>query len=417
MPVTNINKKSRFIFYILATVFFVVIFSRLRLMDHADDVVFSHALDSKGIIDYLYQRYFLWSGRVFIEAIMVSTIKYHMLWKVFIPASVILMSYLMWSAFMRDAVEKYSAMSISLILILCIDGGVAGDAQWWVTGFYNYLMPMVCGLFVIDRAINAVKFKKITIVTIAISGLIATSCEQIAISMIIVCISLTVKDIINKRKITPIAMITLLIFFGSAINLLSPGSQSRFYTEAARYMPQIIDMSIWQKSIIGVDRLVENISASKNILFLACCFVFISFKLSIQKTGIVEYMQILICSIALISVAIGYSAYMNGISILSYQGKFTISPFGDYHSYIYYTVFLLALMSMAIGTICDSNGKINLDAFISILSGTIVTVAIGLSPTAYASNERVLYVFNICMIIYILCIIRRLRINKEKENT
>lgn len=416
MPATNINKKSQIIFYTLATVFFVVVFSRLRLMNYADDVTFSQAINNKGIIDYLHQRYFLWSGRVFIEAIMVSTIKFHIFWKVLIPASVISMSYLMWSAFMRDAVEKYSAMSISLILILCIDGGVAGDAQWWVTGFYNYLMPMVCGLFVIDRAINSVKFKKITIVTIVISGLIATSCEQIAISIIIVCLSLIVKDTINKRKITPIVMITLLIFVGSAVNLLSPGSQSRFYTEAARYMPQIIDMSVWQKSIIGVDRLIENISASRNILFMLCCFVFISFKLSIQKTGIVEYMQILICSIALISVAISYSTYMNGISILNYQGKFIISPFGDYHSYIYYTVFLLALLSMAIGTICDNKGKINFDAFISISSGTIVTVAIGLSPTAYASNERVLYVFNICMIIYISCLIKRLSTNKVKGN-
>lgn len=121
MFATDNSRTSKFIFITLAIMFFVITFFRLRLMNHADDVVFSHALDNIDLIQYLHQRYFLWSGRVFIEAIMVSTIKYHIIWRITLPLLVLAMSYLMWSSFMRGSIEKYSGMSLSLLLILCMD--------------------------------------------------------------------------------------------------------------------------------------------------------------------------------------------------------------------------------------------------------------------------------------------------------
>ena len=393
--------------------FFVITFFRLRLMNHADDVVFSHALDNIDLIQYLHQRYFLWSGRVFIEAIMVSTIKYHIIWRITLPLLVLAMSYLMWSSFMRGSIEKYSGMSLSLLLILCMDGGVAGDSQWWITGFYNYLLPMTCALYIIHTIINNRAFSVSTIILVIFCGLISTSCEQIAIGMIITCAIILIKHKSNNIALKPTLLISLLIIMGATINLLSPGSENRFYIEAHRYMPQILDMNLFEKSIIGVDRLVENISTTKNILFIICCFTFIKYKIDQAQDNIVTKINLFFICLSLIIILIGPSAYMNDISFLTYQSKFTTANFGDYHIYIYYTIFMISLISLAVGTLND-NGVINLDCFLALSIGILVTIAIGLSPTAYASNVRILYVVNICMVIYNLLLIKRIVDNRFK---
>jgi uncharacterized membrane protein YfcA len=62
---------------------------------------------------------------------------------------------------------------------------------------------------------------------------------------------------------------------------------------------------------------------------------------------------------------------------------------------------------MAVGSIERNDGERDYKAFVTLMVGCLVTIAIGFSPTAYASGERVLYVFNISLILYSMFTLKR----------
>lgn len=392
-------------FKIIIIAFMIFLSLKLRLMPYADDVFFSNALKDTSLIDYLLDRYHTWSGRLFIEAIMTLTITTHVFWRVMIPVCFALSAYFMWSISLRGQMNYKSGTLLAMALMLAMPAGVAGDAQWWVTGFYNYLLPVTCALFLVDTVAQGSTSK--TRITASILGsLIATSCEQIALALplVLTFVFLASNRESRNKKIFLLTMATILI--GAAITFLSPGSQNRYYVEASRYMPQILEMNIFQKPIIGIDRIIENISTSRNILFIAALISFICYLVKAEADTTSSKICMAIASICLFSILTSSSYYMSDPRTLTYNGKFPMTRFGDYKVYLSYFFYSLTLVAMAIGALTKLNGRANHAALLTLFTGGLITIAIGLSPTAYASNERVLYMFNISLCLYTLFNIR-----------
>jgi hypothetical protein len=78
---------------------------------------------------------------------------------------------------------------------------------------------------------------------------------------------------------------------------------------------------------------------------------------------------------------------MKDISYMTYLGKFYVIDFGSIKVYSFYLFYLLTLICMAVGSIENNDGERDYRAFITLMSGCVSTIAIGLSPTAYASGE------------------------------
>lgn len=406
MSATN-KSLSNWIFYTSLSIFFVVIICKLRLMTYADDVTFSHALDNISLFDYLKHRYQTWSGRVVIEGIMVSTIVFHGFWKILIPLCFISSSYLMWAITLKSKIDYKLGTSIVMAAALMINAPVAGDAEWWVTGFYNYLLPMTCALFLANVLLSPAAGMRKLIAALLLS-FIATSSEQIAVFLVVVMpfIFLIGADKRQGNRALAIGYITVLI--GAAITLLSPGSASRFSVEAVRYMPQIAEMNILQKAIIGVDRLVENVSFGRNIIYLASSLIFIAYLCKKGTRDALSKTCLIFSVISTVICLTSLSFYMKDIDYLTYYGKFYNVEFGSLKVYGCYLFYLISLICMAVGSIESSDGVRDYRAFLTLMAGMLVTIAIGLSPTAYASGERVLYVFNVSLILYSLFNIKRL---------
>ncbi|KAB2725359.1 DUF6056 family protein [Brucella anthropi] len=405
----NANNKtlSSWLLYSSVLLVFITIACKLRLMPYADDVTFSHALDNVKIVDYLIHRYKMWSGRVVIEAIMVSTITIHAFWKIMIPVCLILSSYLLWSITLKERVPCKVGMPLVIFSLLLINAPVAGDAQWWVTGFYNYLLPSTCALFLLNELLSFSQKKSIFIISVLLS-IIATSSEQVALFLIISIPFIYFIDRSKRSSNIALSSAYVVVLMGSAVTLLSPGSTARFSVEAARYMPQILDMSIFQKTIIGVDRLVENISYNRNICFIFSVVSFLSFLIKKGRVDFLSKMSVIFSVSALIFSLTSLSFYMRDINYITYYGKFYSVDFGAMKVYGCYLFYLITLMVMAAGSIESASGERDFRSFVVLLTGCLVTIAIGLSPTAYASGERVLYVFNISLIGYSFFNIRRI---------
>jgi hypothetical protein len=153
-------------------------------MTYADDVTFSHALDNISIFDYLLQRYQTWSGRIVIEGLMVSTIILHGFWKIMIPLCFVFSSYLIWGITLKDKIDSKAGTLLVMAAMLLINEPVAGNAQWWVTGFYNYLLPTTCALFLIKVLLSSSSGMRKLSTSIVLS-FIATSSEQVAVFLVV----------------------------------------------------------------------------------------------------------------------------------------------------------------------------------------------------------------------------------------
>ncbi|QGY29756.1 DUF6056 family protein [Pantoea cypripedii] len=405
----NVNNKtfSSWLLYSSVILVFIAIACKLRLMTYADDVTFSHALDHVNLFDYLINRYKTWSGRVIIEAIMVSTITINAFWKIMIPVCFILSSYLLWSITLKERMPYQVGMPLVIFSLLIINAPVAGDAQWWVTGFYNYLLPSTCALFLLNELLSFSSKKSTFIISVLLS-LIATSSEQVAVFLLVSIPFIYCIDITKRSSNRTLYCAYIVVLMGSALTLLSPGSSSRFSVEAARYMPQILDMNIFQKSILGVDRLVENVAYGRNICFIFSVFSFLAFLIKRGSRDMISKVSIIFSVAVLIASLTSLSFYMKDIDYITYYGKFYSIDFGGMKVYGCYLFYLITLVSMAVSSIEDIDGSRDYRAFITLLAGCLVTVAIGLSPTVYASGERVLYIFNISLIAYAFFNLKRI---------
>lgn len=399
------NRLIKFTFAILIIIVFVVISLSIEKESFADDIYFSNALVNRDLWTFLHFRYTEWSGRFFIELLTVTTINNDFFWKAGIPLCVIASSFLMWSICLRKSIPLMQGVLLSLFMLLTISPQVLSEAQWWVTGFYNYLLPMTCALFVVDSTLR----EKISFPRLAFSlclSLIATSSEQIALGLLAIIICLIFKGIINKVA-KGNAIITLVFSIaGTMVTFLSPGSENRFKIESSRFMPTIDNMNVFQKASIGLDRMTEYLSTGMNITFILCLLTFILYVIKRCQAHIPSYIMIGLCILALI-MQLSYGNRMHGIDYISYEGKFIFSNFSSISTYVVFSFYSILLAVISIGSIEDKDGYRDYSAALCLIIGVLMTIAIGMSPTSYASSSRVFYVMSISMILHTLFVLSR----------
>lgn len=120
--------------------------STIGLSSTNDDHVFLSVFKNGTVLDFINNNYHTWSGRTAIEFLMVSTIGYSLFWKLGIPLSIVLLAYS--SCRISTCSKSATYISIFVLLFSLIPGAINGDAAWWVTGFYNYLLPASVAVYI-----------------------------------------------------------------------------------------------------------------------------------------------------------------------------------------------------------------------------------------------------------------------------
>jgi hypothetical protein len=77
--------------------------------------------------------------RATLEAVMVLTIGHEWFWRISIPLTLLLLA----CSISRISTDKMSIQGtfLSITLLMCIPLSINTDTVWWVTGYYNYLLP------------------------------------------------------------------------------------------------------------------------------------------------------------------------------------------------------------------------------------------------------------------------------------
>jgi hypothetical protein len=403
VKITDVNKpliKNDDIFFFSFIFIFIAFFAlKIGVSTNPDDISYLKALNHSGYYDYFKHRYNTWSGRVAVEFIAVSIIPHLYLLKLFMASCYMLLSYSLWKITLSEKVRYQYGIPVVITLTLLVTPSVSTEAVYWAAGAFNYLVPMSLGMFsvcvLLDQDAFGAKTKIMSLIALAVSA----NSEQCAIILLVVSVLNFVFN--TERRFT---LHSALYYFVTAsfslLLFLSPGAHQRFYIESGKFMPNFDDFSIFQKASFGIDRYVVNVFDKSEFLFILASIL--TLIITMKKTGYIYH-----------AMRATFAAFISFKYVLANQYiSQPLSP-ENWLSTLKYLSYGAVIVHACLIVICILESEINLaikrNCVFSIIMGAAVTVAIGLSPTVYASGERILYFSEMLMILFICSLIPELK--------
>lgn len=397
------NKYYFNFFCLFVFIVFSFLFFGLNQDLSNDDQYFLRIYKEGSIFNHLLQRYYGWSGRVFLEAFLIFTIGYDWLWKILMPFSVFILSF----SIVRICSDNSNKFDFFIpfvgVLFFLMPPGVVKESIWWVTGFYNYLLPLSCGFLfvyiVFYRDFLPNFYKIISIFLIFLS----CSAEQVALFVFFSLLACVLK---HRKYDFYIIFVFFLVCACIFILFLAPGNLARSNFEL-RWFPDYYFYSFLQKISFGVDRLHEHFWSLENVL-IPVSFLFSGWIVFIEreKFGLfyLIFIKLVIC-------------YFFYYSLLFFcEGNFLYEKLGPVNwggvkKYVEYFFMFLLFSYLFVLLISLEGGYL---VAIYFASAIFLTIAIGFSPTIYASGERIFFLFNISFVVlFVLFIFRALSKNKR----
>lgn len=397
----NCSRYKMLSFLLFLAALYLSFYFSLNINPFSDDKTFLEtATSGMSPLQYLSERYYTWTGRIAIESIMFATIATPLLWKLAIPTALLLAAYSTWKSFLSDKIDYHYGIPLCLFFLLLINPVILGSTVFYVTGFYNYLLPISCGLFATAIFIRPTAFSSVEKLIAIPLAFIASQSEQVGISMIGL---FTASLIWNHRNlITFRVMLYLVVSAGFTLLLTAPGNYLRLATEVL-YMPEFKDYSFLRKVLTGFDvfnaHYIEPGNLYPKAIALLLALLTIGKNFALKRTALI----LIICGV--FQGGIFSYIFLTGDNEY-YSIRYLSSGFGLAY-FASYTLSITSLVSMIyiMRKTLDQNSEFYLGALLVLLH-TGVTTIVGLSPTAYESGSRVLLAGDIANLMLICLLLR-----------
>lgn len=386
------------------------LFVNINIMSGTDDIFFVTVTQKMNLYDFTAMRYHTWSGRYLIEALMVKTINIAYAPQLLIISSFALLSYSISLIASDDGSVSLTSITIASLLLLAVPG-TSSQAILWVSGGYNYILPIALGLYALSNLIH----EKHCALPVSLAALFF-SCnnEQFgAVALLVIAITTSIR----KYKKLPVKyeiiyLVTSAVSFVS--NMLAPGNKARFLAEVPNWMPDFNNLSMLDKITIGMDRLNNHVHYPDNITLFIFCLI--ALFIASRKNGfsMITCSAIIFCGMhALYFISTFYPKFS------FYHTKMLLPEFiradsavaDSWSSVSLYTSYALSIMTVLSSFFAVADSKKSQSSFWKIilimLCGVASAVMIGMSPTAYASGARVMFIFDISVIIGILAALNK----------
>lgn len=410
-----IDKKSlRTMSIITITICIIYVLCTVVYKEITDDLFFSTALSRHSLHDILSIRYNTWSGRIFIEALLMLTINIPFFPQILISLCCLLLAYGLVSLSIGKDRTSTALVALSLVLILC-DFHTNRQATLWITGAYNYILPISIGIYAISIFIegNSSKFRKSLSCVIVF---IACNNEQFAVTAIIG-ISVYVFARFKNKDLSRYDIFFLLsMLCGGAIVLAAPGNVIRLHAEILSWMPDFNNYSLLDKLSIGVDRISNQINFNDNLLFNACCIISLIYLLRRDRFCVCRLAMITVLLVKTLTFMLSF--YPDSLATRALRFEEYISPASWSYPFVYiaYLVNLVALSSILMSCLLASRSSYEaIKISLIMVCGVLSALMIGFSPTAYASGTRVMFIFDLSIVAATLFLLNKLQERGENQ--
>lgn len=425
MQITDLNSKKQKI--LLFTILMIVIFiSHLNegLWEFGDDIYFKDAINTIGngsLIEYLKFRYKTWSGRIIVEAIMVSIINYEFIWRVLNSIMMCILIYSMYkfvkSSSLDNDYEEYILLFklCTLLSIFLIDKEVYKWSISWVTGSFNYLWPMSLGLFSLipfKQAIFNESYSKKLYIMYFLSTVVACNTEQVAAFTICFAIISNLWIYIRYKKIDIILILHNIFMIMIALVLfLSPGNVVRYNAEVLNWYPNFDMLTSLEKIYRGLVLLIYHLFNNYIVVIFIMCLIIAILIYDKYKSRLIRFVSIL----PLASIAIYYMILKNYISplpsqIIDYENLINFN-FKTYFSTGMFLSVLIIIPYLIYLILDDIDNRMMV--IILYFASLCCTLVMSFSPTIYASGARVFFSTDIIILIIMCILLREVIFNRQ----
>ncbi|HAJ5267870.1 hypothetical protein JDT40_00115 [Escherichia coli] len=380
--------KSNYICFLLLFFIGLTILHLNQYTLVSDDIWFSEkSISEPDHIKWLIDRYFTWSSRTWIEYALINLINHFYAWSLINAAMFSSLIIGICSIFQREnnLYYKINTSIMSLLLIVMMPNDVFFNAAIWITGSFNYLWPSAIafiGYSLLIRKINMENHEKTQSLICYLLFFLSSFNEQIAVVNVLLCTTLLIFCKTNNYNTKPLlnAMgISLLVIIYIAT---CPGNKVRYYAEIEHWFKEYGNFNIIQRSMLGLNLYADMLFSVKSII--PALLAFSSTIICKKKTKIFPLISccILITLYIIHTPPVIFQAiHFSESNLFSTLSVFRVS----------FAMILTALIIFP--TVISLNFNVTSIFISTMIIGTIATTSmLGLSPSIYASGNRIYFI-------------------------
>lgn len=391
----KILNKDSYPFFIMFGIY-LLLFISVDLT--GDDAALLHEFQNLTWSDHwhlMLDDYFNWSSRV-----LVNFVIHFVLGKpiyVFILSNAIVATILSMTfskLFVRSNFLLNNIFIISLILLFPVH--YLGSAGWMIT-FMTYFWPMTFGflaLVPIAKIENGESFKWYEYIIYSLALIYAGNEEIELVVLLFTYLVYFAYFLFNKKHHIYMAIQLVLSLISLLFTVTTPGNGNRSNTEIINWFPAYNMLDTVDKIDIGFFSTMQNILFDNNLFILIITFIltYVVFK---------KYSDWLLRAVAVVPFAILmlFGPLKNLVSLffgqlimvsngMTQNGLITISTDSLFSLSKFLLVVVFSVSFIATVLLCLENWFKNLFALSLLSSGVASRVAMGFSPTVYASGFR-----------------------------
>lgn len=387
--------KSKYLPFVV--LFFVMLFLHAMMRPGImDDSLFVTILKKFDLFNWLNIRYYTWSSRLIIEALMVCFLNAgSVIWKIFSSLMFVLLVYSISKLFVKDNFVKNNWLIVLFIMIFPID--ILGNAGWATTSF-NYLWPLALGMFSLIPLKKIMNGEKILIeeyIVYTLALTFAVNQEQMAIVIFIIYFIFIIYSFLKKkRSVFPILM--LLITIVSLIFISTcPGNHLRFAYDVPRIYTNYYMLSLVDKIVLGLSATMSHILVKHNFMFLlvsGIMFMVVYKTIPKKSYRVIAFLPFITSVLLGIFFNISFIFSLSQGNVVDYYSRAFIIDAGNFYNLTAYIPIILYLI--VIGTFLITLYLIFKNTYKTILCivifgiGLCTRMVLGFSPTVFESSYR-----------------------------
>lgn len=390
-----------------------------------DDAFFLEKVAQGNIIDFVSERYNIWTSRVIIEFTLLTVLKTSKYLWILIQASMMaLIGYSISKLFVKP--EHKKEMNIMIIfLVLAYPITMMASAGWAATTI-NYMWPLATTLYClipIKKVWNGEKFKLFEYPLFLLSLLFACNQEQ---TCAIVCGSYVLFALlffIKDKKIHPFIVMQLIISIMSLIFILTtPGNYIRKNEEIINNFKDFEMLTIQDKISLGLTTTLSDIIESNSIPFtilslMIVAYIFLTYKENLYRiVALIPFASI--CSLGIFSkitfVMFPYLGSLTGI-LTKQEVILTAANCNNLAYTIPVILSMIVFISLILNILLIFKNLKNNIAVLVFLVGLASRLIMGFSPTVFASAMRTNLFLDFSMLITTLLIWQEFKKKTDKN--
>ena len=410
----RIHIPAPWLFSVVAAAVFLLNFFVFERRPDGDDALFSAAINKNGLWEFLQYRYMHWSGRVPNDIALVL-LNHMVVWKVLNACMLLLLCYSIGRIGFADRLSRPASMACAFALFMLVTPGVLSEAAWWVTGSLNYLWAAAMGAYGALQFLDRRERSTLGYLSLMLASGLAVYNEQVAIVMVgmlaPIMWRLVARGAWNKWDIAHIGFLLL----NAAIGLAAPGARNRYELEQIRWFANFDTLDLMEKANIGMGLVSSTVVNAQNLLIamlaaISACFVLRSPASRWARIAMLGGLMFVGANylVALSLPADSRLAAMYDVAVVSGVNAAWSKAYAVMAVSAFSTLCLVAATALVFFE--RSPREALLTGWV-LLAALASVAALGLSPTAFVSGDRIRFV---ALVVFLAVTCRALAVFRER---